>query len=96
MTTPSRVEIVDHPAAGRYELHHDGSLVGVVEYRIDDGVFVIAHVEVAPKLRGAGVSAPFLDSVLDLVTERGLKVRPLCGYAASHLRSQPGRAGLLA
>lgn len=96
MTAPSSVEIVDHPAAARYELRHDGRLVGVVEYWIDDGVFVLPHVEVAPELRGTGVSAPFLDAVLDLVTERGLKVRPLCGYAAAHLRSRPERAVLLA
>jgi uncharacterized protein len=89
-------EVRDNPAADRYELLHDGALVGVVEYRIDGDVFVIPHVEVAPALRGHGHSAPFLDAVLDDLSARGKKVRPRCGYAASHMRDQPEWAHLLA
>lgn len=90
------VEIADHAEAGRYELRHDGEIVGVVEYRLADNVFVIPHVEVLPRLRGSGHSAPFLDAVLDDVAARGLRVRPLCGYAATHIRQRSDRDHLLA
>ncbi len=91
------VEIADHPEASRYELRHDGDVVGVVDYRPGgDGVIVIPHVEVVPSLRGGGHSAPFLDAVLADLERRGLKVVPTCGYAAGHFRARPDLAHLLA
>ena len=90
------VDIVDNADHGRYELRHDGELVGVVEYRLDgDGVIVIPHVEVIPALRGGGHSAPFLDQVLADIERRGLSVVPTCGYAAGHIRSRPDLVRLL-
>ena len=94
--TGPTVEIADHPEADRYELRHDGEVVGWVRYRIDDGVMVIPHVEVVSHLRGRGHSEPFLSEVLADVDRRGLKVVPLCGYAATHIRSRPELAHLLA
>jgi predicted GNAT family acetyltransferase len=95
--TGPAVEIADNTEAGRYELLHDGEVVGWVRYRPGgDGVLVIPHVEVIPALRGRGHSAPFLDEVLADVTRRGLKVVPTCGYAAGHIRSRPDLHHLLA
>jgi uncharacterized protein len=91
-----RVEVADNAEDSRYELRHNGELVGVVEYRLQDEVMVIPHVEVLPRLRGHGHSAPFLDQVLAEVEARGLKVVPLCGYASAHLRSRPDLTHLLA
>lgn len=96
-TSGPEVEIVDNPEAYRYELRHDGEVVGFVRYRPgDDGVLVIPHVEVVPELRGEGHSAPFLDTVLADIERRGLKVVPTCGYAATHIRSNPELTHLLA
>ncbi len=93
---PVDVEIADNPEANRYELRHDGVVVGVVEYRLAGDVFVIPHVEVIPALRGKGHSEPFLEVVLDAVEDRNLKVRPICGYANAHINSRPERVALLA
>jgi predicted GNAT family acetyltransferase len=90
------VEIADHPERNRYELRHDGEVVGFVDYRIDGEVMVIPYVEVLPRLRGKGHSEPFLDEVLADVDARGFKVVPLCGYAAAHIRSRPALVHLLA
>ena len=91
-----QVEIADNSEASRYELRHDGDLVGVVDYQLQDGVMVIPHVEVLPRLRGRGHSEPFLDAVLAKVDEQGLKVVPTCGYAAAHFRTHPELNHLLA
>ena len=97
MSHEVKVEIADHPENSRYELHHDGELVGVVNYhRRDDGVLAIPHVEVIPRLRGRGHSEPFLDQVLAQIDAQGLKVVPTCGYAAAHIRSRPELSHLLA
>ncbi|MFV0259188.1 MAG: GNAT family N-acetyltransferase [Acidimicrobiales bacterium] len=90
------VDITDNPDAGRYELRHDGEVVGWVDYRLSDGVMTIPHVEVARRLRGGGHSGPFLTEVLADVERRGLKVVPLCSYAAAHIRAHPELAHLLA
>lgn len=100
------IEIADAPERGRYELRHDGEVVGFVQYQLRagdgggdgdaGGVMVIPHVEVVPRLRGRGHSEPFLDRVLADVDARGLKVVPLCGYAAAHLRARPELGHLLA
>ncbi len=87
-TGPER-SIVDNPTAHRYELLHDGSVVGVVQYRIDGDIMTIPHVEVAGHLRGQGISGPFLDEVLARIDARDLKVLPTCGYAASHIAARP-------
>jgi predicted GNAT family acetyltransferase len=90
------VDITDNPAASRYELRHDSELVGVVEYYPQgEGVLVIRHVEVLRRLRGRGHSEPFLQHVLEAVDARGLKVIPICSYAAAHLRSHPELSHLL-
>jgi len=86
------VEIVDNPASSRYELRHDGVVVGVVDYRIDGDVMTIPHVEVAGRLRGQGHSGPFLDEVLACVDARGLEVIATCGYAAAHIAARPDSA----
>lgn len=93
---PVDVEIADNPESNRYELRHDGVVVGVVDYRLAGDVFVIPHVEVIPALRGKGHSEPFLEAVLDAVEDRNLKVRPICSYARAHINSRPQRAALLA
>jgi uncharacterized protein len=86
--------VTDNPAASRYELHLDGRLSGIVEYRgvaddNDAGHLLIPHVEVLPELRGRGYSEPFLDDVLADIDRRGLKIVPLCSYARAHVANRP-------
>jgi len=90
-----RREIRDRPDLGRYELVHDGTVVGVVQYQLNGSVATIPHVEVAASLRGGGHSAPFLDEVLELMVQRGFTILPLCGYAAGHIANRPDREQLL-
>ena len=72
-------------------------MAGVVEYRLtDDTTMAVLHVEVAPDLRGSGVSDRFYDDVLAQVRDRGLLVAPVCGWARRHMRSRPEHQDLLA
>jgi uncharacterized protein len=89
-------EITDNPEASRFELHIDGEFMGWVDYRLHDQVMTIPHVQVSPRLRGQGVSAPFLDDVLAEIRSRGLKIVPTCGYARTHVADRPELHDLLA
>jgi predicted GNAT family acetyltransferase len=88
-------QITDNRVAQRYELAIDGRLSGVVEYREHEGVLALVHVEVLPELRGKGISAPFLDDVIELIAARDQKIRPICSYARSHVRDSPHLHGLV-
>lgn len=54
------------------------------------------HVEVARDLRGQGVSEPFFDDVLAIIRDRGLQVRPICGWARGQMHANPAHRDLLA
>jgi uncharacterized protein len=88
--------IADNPETSRYELHIDGEFSGWVDYRLDGGVMAIPHVQVDPRQRGQGISAPFLDEVLADIRRRGLKIIPTCGYARGHVADRPELHDLLA
>lgn len=88
--------VIDNPERNRYELRFDNRVAGVVEYRLDDGVLSIPHVEVLPELRGKGFSEPFLDDVFRDVRARSLRVRPFCWYARDHIAGRPQLHDLLA
>ncbi|MFT3991376.1 MAG: GNAT family N-acetyltransferase [Luteolibacter sp.] len=81
-------EITDHVAAHRFELLEDGKLA-FAEYRIEGNTLVIPYVESDPALRGKGTAGRLMDGVLKTARERGLKVLPICGYAAAYLQRHP-------
>lgn len=78
-------EVVDNAARQRFELEEQG-LTAFADYRRQDGVLVLPHVEAPPELRGAGTAGRLMEGLLTLVRARGEKVRPVCGYAVAYLR----------
>lgn len=87
---------VDNAEAGRYELHVDDRVVSIATYRRDGDVVTIPHVETDPARRGNGHADELMDAVLDHIRAEGLRLRPLCGFAAAHVRSRPDQQDLLA
>ncbi len=85
----SERKITDNRVARRFELELDGRLSGVVDYHERDGVLALTHVEVLPELRGTGVSAPFLDEVIERIAADGHMIQPVCSYARAHFRDTP-------
>ena len=78
-------EVVENAAAGRFELAEpDG--VAFADYRRDGARLVIPHVEAPPPLRGAGAAGRLMEGVLAAARAEGLKVVPLCSYAAAYIR----------
>lgn len=89
--------IRDNPEASRFELWLGGRLAGVVDYRVtDDTTVAVLHVEVAPDLRGQGVSDRFFGDVLAQLRAREMLVTPICGWARHHMRTRPEYQDLLA
>jgi predicted GNAT family acetyltransferase len=75
----------DNRDADRFELEVDG-LVAWADYHRRDGQLVIPHVEAPVPLRGTGASGRLMEQVALAARAEGLKIVPLCGYAATWLR----------
>jgi predicted GNAT family acetyltransferase len=88
-------QITDHAALGRFEMMEEGKLA-FAEYRIEGEVMVIPHVEADPALRGRGAAGRLMEGVLSIARERGLRIRPICGYAAAYIQRNPQHRDLLA
>jgi len=87
---------IEHlPERGRFQADVDGRTC-VADYRLDSGVMTITHTGVAPELEGRGIAGALMQAALDHAKARGLKVRPLCSFAAAYMRRHPESAALLA
>lgn len=84
----------DNTSAQRFERVEDGKLV-FADYRLNGTILVITHVEADPALRGKGAAGRLMQGVLEEVRQRGLKVSPLCSYAASYIERNPAYRDLL-
>jgi len=78
-------ELRNNEAAGRYEMDEQG-LTSHADYRLKDGRIYIDYVESPPPLRGSGAAGRLMEAVAEDVRAKGLKVTPICGYAAAWLR----------
>ena len=86
--------VTDNAARGRFELVEEGKLA-FADYRRQEGVLVLPHVEADPALRGRGAAGRLMEGVLEIARQEGRKVRPVCGYAAAYIARHPQHADLL-
>jgi len=87
---------VDNTDRSRFELQLDGTVVSVADYVRRGDVVTIPHVETAPADRGNGHAAALMAALLDRLRADGLRIRPLCPFAATYLREHPDHGDLLA
>jgi Predicted acetyltransferase len=83
------VATTDQPDRRRYELTVDGQLAGFVTYAIHEGRITLIHTEVEAAYSGRHLGDRLAGDVLDDARRRGLRVRPLCPFVASYIRSHP-------
>ena len=88
-------EIRNNTDQHRFELEEDG-LLAFADYRLKGAQLVIPHVEADPALRGAGAAGRLMEGVVAHARQEGLKIVPLCSYAAAFMRRHKEYADLLA
>ncbi len=89
----SKLEITHNPSEKRFEVWVD-NLLSKLDYLEDGKNFVITHVGVHPALRGHGVAGKITEASLVYAKEHGLRVVPMCSYAAAYIRRHPEYAEL--
>ena len=84
----SAAEVVDDPAAHRFEVLVDGRLAGYAEYARRRTAVSFTHTVIAPEFEGRGLGSVLARRALDAVREEGLAVLPFCpfvrGWIARH------------
>ena len=79
----ARSELRDTGA--RYELDEQGE-TSWADYRKSGDRIFIDHVEAPEALRGTGAAGRLMAALSADIRAKGLKVTPICGYAAAWLR----------
>ena len=77
--------ITDNRAKSRFELAVGNQTV-FADYRRNGQTLVISYVEAPPSLRGTGAAGRLMEGVVETARADGLKIVPLCGYAAMWIR----------
>jgi hypothetical protein len=81
-------DVIDNRELHRFELIEQGQ-TAFADYRIENDRIVLSHVEAPVGLRGTGAAARLMEGVLAIIRERGMKVSPVCEYAAAWLSRHP-------
>jgi len=81
-------QLRNDPARGRYEMDEQG-MTSWANYRLADDVMYLDHVESPPPLRGSGAAGRLMAALSADARAKGLKIVPICGYAAAWLRRNP-------
>ena len=84
----------NNTAQSRYEMDEQG-MTSWADYRLSGDRLFIDHVEAPPALRGTGASGRLMAALAADARDRGLKITPICGYAAAWLRRSPDFRSLL-
>lgn len=87
--------VTDNRAMSRFELAVGGQTV-YADYRRNGPTLVISYVEAPPSLRGTGAAGRLMEGVMEAARAEGLKILPLCGYAALWMRRNRRHTDLLA
>lgn len=89
-------EIRDNPDKSRYELHENGRLLGVADYRAMGDTLAFPHTEIVPARRNQGLGHRLVRGALDDVRRKGAKVVPYCWFVAEFMEENPEYADLRA
>lgn len=94
---PESPIVTDNAERHRYEISLAGERVGLLTYRVSDGVIAMLHAEIDPAHGGRGLGTVLARQALADARSRGLSVRPLCPFVADVVRRDPDAyAGLIA
>jgi len=78
-------ELRNDPEQSRYEMDEEG-LTSYADYRLQGERLYIDYVFAPPALRGTGASGRLMAALAADARQKGLKITPICGYAAAWLR----------
>jgi predicted GNAT family acetyltransferase len=86
----------DNPDELRYELLHNGQVVGEIRYRTHPGSIALVHTDVDPAYEGHRLATKLIKTALDDLRARGLQVVPICPLVNDYIGKHPEYRDLVA
>ena len=80
--------MIDNKDKSRFEREENG-LLAWAEYRLQDGKYLIPHVEAAPPLRGTGTAGRLMADIVEFARAQKLVIVPRCSYARAWFARHP-------
>ena len=77
---------IDDSGKGAFFVEEDGKRVAEMVISVSGGNLTVYHTEVSESLKGKGVSAELLETMVKYVRDNNLKVIPLCPYVSVQFR----------
>lgn len=81
--------ITDNTGESRYEIHVDGTLAGVADYRIVGQTIHFTHTETDAAFGGRGLARQMIESALGSARAAGLAVAPECPFVRKVIADAP-------
>jgi len=78
-------ELRNNREQARYEMDEQGE-TSFADYRLQGDRLFIDYVFAPPALRGTGASGRLMAALAADIRDKGLRVTPICGYAAAWFR----------
>lgn len=88
-------QVVDNPAANRFEIYEGDELAGFVEYHLHANEIALLHTEVPTRFEGRGLAGELTQYVLDDARQRGRMVLPYCPYNRAWIAKHPDYVDLV-
>ena len=95
-TDTTDLQVVDNPAARRFEARLGDRVVAFSRYHLGADRATFLHTETEPEFEGRGVGSRLITGALDAIRARGLRVVPRCPFVAAHIQRHPEYADLVA
>ena len=81
--------VVDNRLGSRFELHLDGEVAGILDYRREPGAIVFLEVTTDLRRAGQGLGLVLVRQALDAVSAEGLSVLPVCPFVRDFIQRHP-------
>jgi uncharacterized protein len=80
---------LDAGGRGAFVIEKDGKRVAEMAVAIRDNNLTVFHTEVSEELKGQGIAAKLLATMVEYARTHALKVIPLCPYVAAQFKRHP-------
>ena len=90
------MQIVFEPEHFRSAAYDGERRVGVAEFDVQDGRWVITHTEVDPAYGGQGIARRLIEVLIEAARSSGAKIVPVCSYAEKMMRAKEEYTDVLA
>lgn len=92
---PREVTLEDGESKGRYVWRADGIEAEMTFSRAGTGLIIIDHTGVPEALGGRGVGVALVTRAVEDARAAGIRILPLCPFAAAQFRKHPDWADVL-